>query len=1009
MPCKKLLLSIIWVLFSISGFAQQPDAFIRNTDYRSAIDFYDHSSFSGANNLFKKVVSDEIPENINLPLEDERLIKINSRFYASLGDLKLNQLNADKSLLELVKEYPYAPFSQSVNFHLGTYYFDNYDFIRASTSLEKADPNSLSPDQNDQLNFDLGYSYLILNRNEEADSRFSKVISHQGPYLEDGLYYSGHLAFVKKDYKLALARFSVLNQKGRYADIYPIYVNQIKLIQGKYNEVILSGDSILKSGKSPHQAELNRLIGSAYFFKRDFNKASGYFNKFKQDSASIIETSQNHYQIGYTYYKLGQIDKAIRELRFLYSLQDAYAQNGLYILGLCYLKNNQRVESRDAFKLASGIPGDDLVTEYALLYYSKLSFELGFKKEAIQSSKIFVKNYPNSPNNSEIKILEGELLLDSKNYPEAYKVLKNIPKRDIKGELIFQKASYFYGLEQYNSDHFPEAAQLLKESADHPQDKGILALAHFWEGECLYELRDYNQGINFYQKYFSETEPKTSTVYAEALYGEGYCYFKKENYGKALSLFERSNLVTQKNENLRIDASARMADCYFMLKQYGKAKSLYAQNTNSSTKESDYSLFQSANIQGLQNNLPGKIHSLQSILSNYPNSNYAGKAQFEIAQSYLSLGQTDQAILEYKKIISLYPTSPSVPKAQLNIGLIYFNNNQDDEALVQYKKVVSLYPGTPESKSALASIKNIFIQRGDAAGFLAYAGTLGNSAISQNAQDSITYDSGNKQFLHGNYQASIQLFALYFEKFPSGNFILPAHYNHAKALEKLGRNDDAKLDFEYLAQQIPKNKYSEEAMVKVAALEYKNKNYSGSIPILQNLSNSAQTTENYGYAIEGLMNAYSGLGNVDSTLFYAGKIKLFTKSTPYQLEEAGLQGGKAYLIKGDTLSAENYLQPVIKNSKSVNGAEARYTEAQIHFSRGDFKGSQKILFDLIKKLPNYNYWVGKSFVLLSDNYMALGDVFQAKSTLQSVVDHYAENDDVKKLAVDKLAKLQNKP
>ena len=1003
---KRIFIFLILLVLGFKIKAQKTYIFSNNLDYRTALDLFDHHSYSNANALFKKVfIGNHNSENSGMKLENEDLMKVNARFYSAICDLKLNQVNADKAILEIAKEYPYSPLALTTNFYLGTYYFNNHDFTRAYLELEKTNSSSLTDDEFDELNFDLGYCYLSFNRNEDADLRFNKVINHKGPFFEDAMYYSGHLAFLRRDFESAKSKFSALNPKGPYADIYPIYLNQIYLAEGNYDQVIKSSQAMLNNGSSHHNGDWNRLLGSAYFFKKDFAQASVYFDRYKLDSASRNEANQVRFQIGFTDYKLGKYPIAIRELQPLYNQNDPYAQHGLYILGLCYLKTNSKAEARNAFQLATTLPGDPSITENALVYYAKLSYEFGFNQESIQAAKILTANYPKSPALSEMKTLEGEILLNSKNYPEAYRTLKSISNRNAGAESAFQKVAYYYGLEEYNQDHFPEAILYLKESTEHPVNKGISSQAQFWQAESFYELKDNDQAINHYQQYLSNSDPQNGINYKDALYGDAYAYFKKENYSKALSLFEKFNSLPNKDVNQIADVKARLADCYFMLKQYGKAKNLYTQDAGGTSGSSDYALFQSANIQGLQNNQSGKIKTLQSLLSIYPKSTYADQAQFGLGASNLSLGNSDQAIAEFRKLVSNYPQSPLVPKAQLNIGLIFFNNNQDDEALNQYKKVVSLYPGSPESRSALSSIKNIYVQKGDAAGFLNYAGTLGNGTVSNNAQDSITFQSSNQEFIQGNFQGAIQSLGFYCQKFPQGAFIQDAHENRAKSLEKLGRADEAESDYLFLANLSPKGKYSEDAQLKLGAYYLRKQDYSHAIPVFQNLASSAQQVQNYGFGVEGLMNSYSGLNLPDSTLFYANKLKSFTKSSPAQLEEMGLQGGKAYLAKGDTSNAETFLQPLTHNARSVMGAEARYLTADIQFRKGNYKGSQKILFDLIKQLPAYNYWVGKSFVLLADNYIQLGDLFQAKSTLQSVIDHYDKEDDVKKSAREKLSKL----
>jgi len=1006
MVLKKFFLVSGFLLIYFGAFAQQPENYRLETNYRKALELFDNQAYSSADILFKKVSEgSDLSLETSLSPEKENELKVNARFYSIFCELELHLLNADNPGFAIMDEYPNSPLVLTTYFHLGVYYFSRQDYVHAFMTFEKANTEGLTPEQEQELYFKLGYSYFMVNRFESAQQNFSKLIVHPGTYREDALYYSGHLSFVNKEYNRALAEFSALSTKGKYSDIKPIYVNQIYLIQRRFDAVIDSGTLELTKHKSKHAAELNRLIGSAYFFKQDFAQAASYFEKFQKDTSYRKETTQNRYQIGFSYYKVGQYDKAIKELKPLYSELDGYAQNGLYVLGLCYLKLDQKNEARNAFRQSTSIPGEAEVTENALSYYVKLSYEMGLNQDALSAARVYSANFWKAPEIGDIRTLEGDLLISSKNYPEAYRTLKSIENRSPQAEMAFQKVAYLNGLEQYNLNHFTEALNYFDESIKHPQNKGFLGLAHYWMGETQYELQNYDEAIQAYQNYFSLADTKSS-VYADALYGQAYSYFKKGNYPKALSLFQKFKSLSSSDAGEKKDADSRMADCYFMLREYSKANTLYTQNTNSVNGAQDYSLFQSATILGLQNNTSGKIKTLQSLLSQYPNSIYADKAQFEIGSAYLSLNNSERAIEELKKLETNYPKSPLVAKSILNMGLVYFNSNQDDQALNQFKKVVSGYPGSPEAKSALVSIKNIYLQKNDAAGFINYASTLSGNSVSQNAQDSLSFQSGNKQFFQGNYQGGLQSFNFYIEKFPNGNFASEAHYKRAKCLDKLGRTQEAVMDYEYLTQSAHPNPYQEESEVNLSTLYLKNKDFVKAIPVLQNLSQNAQLAQNFGYGIEGLLLAYNGMHNPDSVIIYAQKIKEFSKSTPYQLEEAGLMGAKAYLIKGDTSNAESFLNPVIKSSRSVLGAESRYLSADIQYHRGNFKASQKILFDLVKQLPAFDYWVGKSFILLADNYIGLGDTFQAKGTLQSLVDHYTQEDDVKKLAREKLSKLE---
>jgi hypothetical protein len=49
--------------------------------------------------------------------------------------------------------------------------------------------------------------------------------------------------------------------------------------------------------------------------------------------------------------------------------------------------------------------------------------------------------------------------------------------------------------------------------------------------------------------------------------------------------------------------------------------------------------------------------------------------------------------------------------------------------------------------------------------------------------------------------------------------------------------------------------------------------------------------------------------------------------------------------------------------------------------------------DFIDKNSPHQYWLAKSFLLLSDIYMKNGDEFQAKHTLTSIIENYPEQND----------------
>ena len=85
----------------------------------------------------------------------------------------------------------------------------------------------------------------------------------------------------------------------------------------------------------------------------------------------------------------------------------------------------------------------------------------------------------------------------------------------------------------------------------------------------------------------------------------------------------------------------------------------------------------------------------------------------------------------------------------------------------------------------------------------------------------------------------------------------------------------------------------------------------------------------------------------------------------------------------------------------------KYNIAFIQYRQGNYDESEKLVFELINQVPSYDYWIAKGFILLADDYMKAGNTFQAKQTLQSIIDNY-EGAELKKVAQDKLNEILEK-
>lgn len=66
------------------------------------------------------------------------------------------------------------------------------------------------------------------------------------------------------------------------------------------------------------------------------------------------------------------------------------------------------------------------------------------------------------------------------------------------------------------------------------------------------------------------------------------------------------------------------------------------------------------------------------------------------------------------------------------------------------------------------------------------------------------------------------------------------------------------------------------------------------------------------------------------------------------------------------------------------------------------------MFELANKGTSHQYWLARSFVLLSDIYISNNEYFQAKQYLQSIVENYKGDDDIKDLVQSRLKTVEEK-
>ena len=999
-----LLLSLLFCV--LSSYAQQDPSFDVYRTYHAATNLLNNDQYVAAAEQFRLVEEAKIKPSTQPQFESKlTLLQENSQYYEALCALELGNDDAESMFLRFIKEHPENPLTKLAYFQIGRSYFKQQKYTQALTWFDKVQADELNGSENTAYKFFKGYAYFSISDFKNAQLLFAEVKTMRSPYTEDATYYFAYIAYLNKDYHLALVNFERLKNSKKYENSYPYYITAVYFLDKRYDDVIAYSIPIINSTHQQHETEMLRIIGASYFAKNDFDNAVNYYARFQDEDNGKTENTQDNYEIGYAYYKIGNYAKAAQELEKLVEQNDVFSQNGNYTLGDVFLKMNNKQSARNAFLVASKINIDATLQEDALYEYVKLSYELDFNSEALNATRLYLKTYPRSGRNDEVKILLGEELLNSRNYQEAVDILEPIPNKSESAQAAYQKVTYYRGLEFYNERAFENAIGIFLRALKFPIDGKTVALTTYWMAESMYEVRKYDESVENFGAFLDMPEAKETSVYNYANYALAYAAFGGEKYKKAAVYFEKFLNGDETDTATRNDAITRLGDSYFVLKDYDKALEYYNHIIDEHDPGEDYALFQRGIIQGLQGSQDNKISTLTDVLNKFPNSDYADDASFEIAYAYFLKNDGATAKTDLQAMIQKYPQSSYVPRALVTMGLIDYNAGNDSLAVVSFKQVVQNYSSTDEAKQSLKQIEKIYTDKGDAQTFINYAATtpIGNYTTAD--QEGIMYTAANNLYLRGDWEGTLGAVNAYFDKFPTKPiYEKQARFIRAESLVNLGRPNDAVADYNLILNDWTSD-YTEKSLISMAKLYIAQQKYNEAVVFLKKLEINSEYKEDYTFAINNLLLCYTEMQMPDDALNYVKLVRANEKSSEEDKFKTGLYAGKAYLQKGDTTSAVNEFDYTISNTKTVAAAEAKYNIADIEYLKKRYKASQKTCFDLEKDLPNYDYWVAKTYILLADDYLGLRDKFQAKATLQSILDNYKGNDDILSTARQKLDKI----
>lgn len=934
-----------------------------------------------------------------------------ARFYIIVSSLKLDGENCVDDAIAYIDQTPNPAYQQRVSYHLAQYYFNHSQLTEAIPYYEKAGIANLSNQEIANAKFELAYCYFNNMEFDKAIPLFRAIREASGPYTTAGNYYFGLLAYNQGNYEEALKSFKKIENEKQYKGIVPYYIAEIYYFTGKSDKALEEAlELIQRPEKLFYDNELHLLAAQVLFEEQRYGDALPYFEHYYEHADKIRK--EDMYEMGYSYYRVDEWKNAIEKFKPLSDSRDSLGQTAMYLLGDCYLKTNDKKSARNAFGICADMPFNPGQQEASLLLASKLSYEMGYYNDAIGYIRTLLASYPQTEYKDEAKTLLSDLLIKNGNYADAYNQLLEVSRKNEGFGRVYQKVTYGYAMLQMKNGEYAEAIKLLGSSLAYPVNDVYAAAANFWAADIAYRMGNYGDVIDYSSRFLQSDANRTAlrqlspeATLENANLNMGYAAMQLQNYGAAQAYFNKAQQSKSQDDNFRINATLREADAVMMQKEYARAASLYDKVITANGPDADYARYQKAILLGLQGRNNDKAALLQMLVNSTPPSSYANDARYELALLYIEDDKYQQAITMLQPLTQGDEKRNLAPKAWMKIGFAQQQMDDVPKAIEAYKHIITGYPSSDERTAALDALKSLYIQSNQPGAYAALLKENNISSADDNSLDSAYYAAAETQFAAGKWDKARDAMGKYLQQYPNGAFAVKANYYKAESHYQLKEYKEALASYDAVLSA-PWSDFTENSARKAATISYQQKDYNAALGYYEKLRTNAIAKENLQLAYTGLMQSNYELGKYEEATAYADTLTAIPGVDDKAMNSVLLYKARSlqqYRRREQALTI--YMQlanQAINNDISI---EARYRIAEIYLEQNKLKEAEAAANTSIKKAAGNDYWIVKSYLLISDVLVKQKDYFNAKATLQSIVKN-AKSEELKKDAMVKLEEVK---
>jgi len=945
--------------------------------FSSAMDAYNSRQYADAQKMFEDIITD-------YGIEDE--LYAAARYYSADALLKMGKKDEAATGFEfIVNNIIWSNFREESLYNLGLIYIDQERYSESRTRLIKLLDEYEQSEYTGTAFYWIGESYSRENRLQDAIDFLEKAVSDtkNNRYRDYSIYTLATVYEKTEDYESAV----------------------------KYYDQLLS---YYPGSELAVPAHIR--IGICYFYLEDYQSSILELNNPVLSNLSEDLYSEGLYLLANSYYRVQEYENA----------ENAYSEvverfpgskvlrDARYGLAWSYFQQKKFNEAYKVFNYLSD--GEDSIAVKSFIWKGEAKRYDNKQGEALLIYRAFLQKFPTSKSESHVEYLIGLTYFDQENYSVADKFLINATSSE--DELVRAKAFMILGEMELNKKNFIKAKQYLKPALN-LTDKTLdiylrsslaLGIALYFLGENdqaanqLLEIEKINvdfeqERINFYlaENYFALknfqealrryalVNSKDTDIAKQTLYGKAYCYFNLGDYQSAAYQFNEF-LERYPGDERQVDVKLRLADSYFGSKNFVASSKVYKEIYASTNRAIDdpYTNYQYAQALYKSGETRSAISEFANLQKKFPTSKYADNSLYTVGWIHFQEGEFSTSITEYRNVLRIYKNSTLAPIIFYSIGDAFFNQGKYDSAIVNYQLVLSKYPSSDYVFDAVNGIQYSYVAMGKSE----KAVQLIDQFIAQNPNlkfsDQIYFKKGELFYSQRDYENAKISYLEFAAKYPKSSFVPEAYYWIGKSAQNLGENEEAVFHFNKVFEKYPESESVAAAVLEIGKIQNALGNYQATIDVFTNAQNKLTGSPRMPEILFNKGMTHINMDNLQMAYEVFDELVMYYRTTLFA-DKAKFELGLIDLAVGRYEKADAFFSDLSAIRTDDLGAKSQYYYGLSLFDQEKFTESISELVRVRTVFSNYDEWLTRSYLLLGDCYVKLGDKRKAEEMYRTVI------------------------